>query len=136
MDCSEGERAVPVRLGVGGPVVGAATVHADGTIDATVGARALRGVARPLRPGGVSVDDEQPLTQWTDPVGAEQWQLAVDAAHAALVLESARLYGLVTGGPQVDVERCEDILTRGAAGGFTPAADAVDRFVGELADGG
>lgn len=57
-----------------------------------------------------------------------QWQEAVDAAHACLALEAARLYGLVTGGPPVNVGRCEEILAQGRTRGYAPADDAVERF--------
>lgn len=63
-----------------------------------------------------------------DPATPQEWQNAVDAAHGALALASARVYGLVTGGPTVNVERCEQILAEGAALDYVPAADAVERF--------
>ncbi len=55
------------------------------------------------------------------PSTPEEGQLAVDAAEFLLLLESARLYGLVRGGPPVDVERCEELLARGRALGYEPA---------------
>jgi len=61
-----------------------------------------------------------------DPQTSAEWQQAVDAAYACLALDSARHYGLVTGGPSVDVERCEDILARGKSRGIEPTED-VDR---------
>ena len=41
-----------------------------------------------------------------DPKAPEEWQAAADAADALLRLDSARMYGLVTGGPEVDADRC------------------------------
>ena len=71
-----------------------------------------------------------------DPATAEEWQEAVDAAHGMLLLDSARRYGLVSGGPKIDAGRCEEILRRGAERGMTPAPDAVERLIRELcADG-
>lgn len=64
-----------------------------------------------------------------DPVHPEEWQEAVDAAKALLALEAARLYGLVTGGPVVNVRRCEEILDQGRTLGYVPSADAVERFI-------
>lgn len=61
-----------------------------------------------------------------------EWQDAVDAAEGALHLDSARKYGLVTGGPAVNVERCEEILRRGAHRGVAPRPGAVERFVKDL----
>lgn len=66
-----------------------------------------------------------------DPTTPAEWQEAVDAAEGALALESARLYGFVTGGPAVNTVRCEEILRAGAELGVTPSRDAIDRFVDE-----
>lgn len=67
-----------------------------------------------------------------DPKTREEWQNAVDAADGALTLESARLYGLVTGGPEVNTARCEEILAAGKLRGVTPSADATERFMASL----
>jgi hypothetical protein len=48
-----------------------------------------------------------------------------------LRLESAKFYGLVTGGPRVNVGRCREILELGQARGFAPAEDAAERILGE-----
>ena len=66
------------------------------------------------------------------PVTDRQWQDAVDAAHALLTLEAARLYGLVTGGPEVNVERCVEIIEDGRSRGILPRVDAVERMVAEI----
>lgn len=67
-----------------------------------------------------------------NPETATEWQAAVDAAHALLVIDAARQYGLVTGGPDIDVVRCEEILERGRKKHITPRPDAVERFIAEL----
>ena len=67
-----------------------------------------------------------------DPLTPEEWQHAVDAAHALLVLDSARKYGLIIGGPVVNPDRADDILAQGRARGINPSPDAVDRLVAEL----
>jgi hypothetical protein len=64
-----------------------------------------------------------------DPQTNAEWQEAVDLASALLHLDSARAYGLVTGGPAVNVERCEQIIETGKRQGITPAPDHVERFV-------
>jgi hypothetical protein len=51
----------------------------------------------------------------------------------ALALDSARQYGLIKGGPEVNVARCVEILKRGRQLGITPAPDAVEKFAQELA---
>jgi hypothetical protein len=55
-----------------------------------------------------------------DPRSDAEWQAAVDAADFLLRLEAARAYGLVTGGPEIDVRRCEAILARGRERGVVP----------------
>jgi hypothetical protein len=66
-----------------------------------------------------------------DPETDAEWQGAVDAARAALELESARQYGLVVGGPDVDMERCYAVLARGEARGIVPSPDSGERFIRE-----
>ncbi len=85
-----------------------------------------------LSPDEVLGQEQGPV----DPVSATDWQDAVNWADFYLKLESARLYGLVTGGARVNVERCEDILAHGRARGFTPQADNTDACLAALKDGG
>lgn len=68
-----------------------------------------------------------------DPKTPEEWQEAVDAAEGALVLDSARQYGLVTGGPEINIARCCEILERGKGFGIEPSQGAVERFIHSLA---
>lgn len=60
---------------------------------------------------------EQP----SDPRTPAEWQDAVDSAEFCLALQSARDYGLIAGGPGVNVDRCAELLARGAAIGIFPA---------------
>jgi hypothetical protein len=55
-----------------------------------------------------------------DPTTPAEWQEAADAAYFMLAVESARLYGLIEGGPEVNVERCDEILKEAAMRGITP----------------
>ena len=64
-----------------------------------------------------------------DPATVWEWQEAVDLAYGALALDSARQYGLITGGPGVSVERCEEILRRGKERGILPGTEAIERFM-------
>jgi hypothetical protein len=59
-----------------------------------------------------------------DPESLEDWQLAVDAAKGYVALEASRQYGLVTGGPGVNLERCYEILEEGRRRGLKPRVDA------------
>jgi hypothetical protein len=69
-----------------------------------------------------------------DPNTREAWQDAVDLADGLLAVDSARTYGLITGGPDVDVARCAAILRRGRARGITPRDNAVELVAHALAD--
>lgn len=68
-----------------------------------------------------------------EPSTPTEWQTAVDLAEVMLHLEAARVYGLVTAGPTVDVIRCVEILARGRLRGVTPIAEHTDRLLGEAA---
>ena len=67
-----------------------------------------------------------------DPVTPEEWQTAVDLADALLAMDSARQYGLITGGPAIDTERAAEILAAGKARGFRPLPDSAERVIGAL----
>lgn len=58
-----------------------------------------------------------------DPRTPREWQDAVDAAQFCLEIESCRMYGLIEGGPEFNVERCVAILERGARKGIFPRKD-------------
>lgn len=68
----------------------------------------------------------------TDPTTPAECQEAVDAAEGALALDAARQYGLITGGPTIDVQRCISILKRGKSRGVTPHPQAIERFAASL----
>lgn len=61
-----------------------------------------------------------------DPTNPEEWQEAVNAADWCLLLDAARLYGLVSGGPEIDVARAEQVLERGAGLGIKPNREWMD----------
>lgn len=67
-----------------------------------------------------------------DPTTPDEWQEAVNLAEAMLLLDSARQYGLVTGGPEVLVDRCVQVMAAGAARGYRPRGDAVDHLLVEI----
>lgn len=54
-------------------------------------------------------------------------------AETHLHIDSAQKYGIVTGGPVVDVARCEELLARGKEKGITPAPDCVETFFRRMA---
>lgn len=55
-----------------------------------------------------------------DPTTPEEWQGAIDAAAFLVLLDAARQYGLITGGPEANIARCVELLERGAAFGIFP----------------
>lgn len=69
------------------------------------------------------------VSKRVDPETREQWQVAVNGAHACLVIDSMRQFGLATGGPEIDLERCLDIIARGAALGVHPEPNCDVAFV-------
>jgi hypothetical protein len=64
-----------------------------------------------------------------DPRTPEEWQESADIAQWGLTLDAARQYGLVTGGPVVNVDRCQEILDRAAEKGIRPRSDAIERMM-------
>lgn len=54
------------------------------------------------------------------PVTDHQWQQAVDAAYLMQQIELARLFGLLPGWPEVDLEKCSEILADGRELGIRP----------------
>lgn len=60
-------------------------------------------------------------------------------ARVSLLLASARAYGFVDGGPDVDVDRCEEVIEVAREAGMEPTDDEVDaalvEFVGEVLHG-
>jgi len=71
-----------------------------------------------------------------EPQTDREWREAATLAEVLLDLDSARAYGLISGGPPVDVDRCVDLLKRARAHGVvTRAADVnvvTQALVGEL----
>jgi hypothetical protein len=63
------------------------------------------------------------------PSSPAEWQEAVDAAEGALALDTARKYGLVTGGPEINVARCCEIKLKGLRMGIRPRPNAIENFV-------
>lgn len=55
-----------------------------------------------------------------DPKTTREWQEAADAAHWALLVDSARQYGLVSGGPEFNIDRCRRIIEEAAKRGIKP----------------
>jgi hypothetical protein len=61
-----------------------------------------------------------------DPSTPEEWQEAVDAAAACRVIANCKMYGLLQGGPEIDVGRCDELLEQGRARGVHPSKSVTD----------
>jgi len=73
-----------------------------------------------------------PHPRYADPESDADLQAAVDSATALLHVDSARQYGLITGGPTVNVERCKEIIALGERRGIVPSPGCVERFVADF----
>lgn len=69
------------------------------------------------------------MTDSRNPVTREEWQEAADFAEVLLTIDSARLYGLITGGPEVDLDRCRELLDRALELGISPRPDCIERVM-------
>lgn len=63
----------------------------------------------------------RPVPVRRDPRSPDEWQSVVDSADVLLLIDSAQQYGLVVGGPKVNIARCNEMLAAGAEGGFFPS---------------
>lgn len=60
--------------------------------------------------------------RWPDPKTPAEWQEAVDAAAACRAIADCKMYGLLEGGPEINVARCDEILGRGRRRGVHPSS--------------
>lgn len=72
--------------------------------------------------------------EFRDPLKPDEWQEAVNMAKAYLLLDDARLYGLVTSGPEVNRARCREILLWGEARGWVPRD--IEALIAQIVRGG
>lgn len=74
---------------------------------------------------------QPPPPRWRprDPQTPAEWQEAVNLAYFHAAVDAARQYGLIKGGPDVDLDRCEDLLARGTKLGYRPEPDIIERFL-------
>jgi hypothetical protein len=70
----------------------------------------------------------RPVPTRRDPQSPDEWQDAVDAADLLLLLDACRQYGLVEGGPEVNIARCNELLAEGAERGIFPSSPDRRRF--------
>ena len=70
----------------------------------------------------------KPKRKIRNPKTKAEWQAAADCAEFLLAADSCKQYGLITGGPAVNVDRCLEILEKAKAMGIVPAPDAIERY--------
>jgi hypothetical protein len=59
----------------------------------------------------------------------EEWQHVVNLCKAWRNVHDARLYGLIHGGPVLDVERIDELLAQGKVLGITPQPALTEEMV-------
>jgi hypothetical protein len=67
-----------------------------------------------------------------EPETPAEWHDAVVWAETLLTLDAAKQYGLLTGGPRIDVARCQDLKTRGNAAGYFATNGDIDSCIHAL----
>jgi hypothetical protein len=68
-----------------------------------------------------------------EPKTPGEWQGCVDACAALRLIADLKSYGLLKGGPEIHVDRCDYLLRQGAARGIYPSASDVDLASGIIA---
>lgn len=58
-----------------------------------------------------------------DPVTIDEWRTAATSAAGLQLVASAQMYGFITGGCEINVDRCDEILERAAEQGIAPTLD-------------
>ena len=88
----------------------------------------------PVR-GRSHADDSGGVTQPTTFAG---WRMAAIAAAGLRLIHDARLYGFIAGGPEIVVERVDEVLDQARAHGVVPtqleAEQAALDIIAELAE--
>lgn len=92
---------------------------------------------RPVPYDADAISERIVETKARNPRTLDEWQYAADAAEFFLGLDACHQYGLITGGPGINVARCETILRRAEARGITPRAvtDTIPVFLPALVAG-
>jgi len=64
----------------------------------------------------------------------QQWQEAVTSAHHFLLLDAARQYGLIEGGPRVNLDRCKSLIKQARKKKIQPdsSEEALKAFLVEI----
>ena len=69
----------------------------------------------------------KPKRKIRNPKTKAEWQAAADLAAFLVAVDSCKQYGLITGGPAVNVDRCIEMIDKAKGKGIVPAPDAIER---------
>jgi hypothetical protein len=69
----------------------------------------------------------------SEPKTQVEWQRAVDAAAGLRAVADCKMYGLLEGGPEINVARCDQILELGAAIQVYPSRSIKDLAIAAIA---
>lgn len=67
-----------------------------------------------------------------DPGTIAEWREAALGADALLLIDAGQQYGLITGGPKANVERCEEIVRRASKIGIRHTREQVNDCAREI----
>jgi len=67
-----------------------------------------------------------------DPVTREELEQAALSAEVLLRIHAAREYGLIEGGPDISVERCDELIARARAEGISFGPDVIDQALAHV----
>lgn len=68
----------------------------------------------------------RPAERQREPKTVEEWREVVLGACALRAVHDCKLYGLFTGGPAINVERCDELIERGRARGIVFSREDVN----------
>jgi hypothetical protein len=78
------------------------------------------------------------MSTYRDPASLEEWRMAATTAAGLRLIADAQMYGFITGGHEINVERCDEILERAAKQGIVPTAAEAEQaalsYVAQVAE--
>lgn len=72
---------------------------------------------------------------FVDPVTDQEWQQVVNNIEVLELIDSARSYGLIKGGPEINRERCDELMAKAREKGIFVNRDAVTHTIAEMMEG-
>jgi len=66
---------------------------------------------------------------FVDPITDEEWQEVVNNIEVLRLIDAARQYGLITGGPEINQDRCDELLAKARRKGIYPQSTVVEQLI-------